>query len=49
MGRKAAQLLLRHINSGDSEPEAIVSPVRLVVRESCGAAVHMDERTEVEA
>lgn len=38
MGRKAAQLLLRHINSGDIEPEAIVSPVRLVVRESCGAA-----------
>ena len=38
MGRKAAQLLLRHINSGDSEPEAIVSPVRLVIRESCGAA-----------
>ena len=37
MGRRAAQLLLKQINAGRVEPEAIVSSVRLVVRESCGA------------
>lgn len=37
MGRRAAQLLLRQINSGKVEAEAIVSAVRLVVRQSCGA------------
>ena len=30
-------LLLKQINAGRVEPEAIVSSVRLVVRESCGA------------
>lgn len=37
MGRRAAQLLLKQINAGKVEPEQIVSPVRLVVRQSCGA------------
>ena len=37
MGRRAAQLLLKQINAGRAEPEAIVSSVRLVVRESCGS------------
>jgi LacI family transcriptional regulator len=37
MGRRAAQLLLKQINAGRVEPEAIVSSVRLVVRQSCGA------------
>jgi LacI family transcriptional regulator len=37
MGRRAAQLLLKQINAGKAEPESIVSSVRLVVRESCGA------------
>jgi LacI family transcriptional regulator len=37
LGRRAAQLLLRQINAGKAEPEAVVSSVRLVVRESCGA------------
>ncbi len=34
MGRRAAQLLLKQINSGKVEAEAIVSAVRLVVRQS---------------
>ncbi len=38
MGRRAAQMVLKQINAGRVEPEAIVSSVRLVVRESCGAA-----------
>lgn len=38
MGRRAAQLLLKQINAGKVEPEAIVSSVRLAVRQSCGAA-----------
>lgn len=42
MGRKAAQLLLKQINSGEIEAEAIVSPVRLVVRESCGTVARED-------
>jgi LacI family transcriptional regulator len=37
MGRRAAQLLLKQINAGRVEPEAIVGSVRLVVRQSCGA------------
>ncbi|PYE43497.1 LacI family transcriptional regulator [Rhizobium sp. PP-F2F-G20b] len=36
MGRRAAQLLLKQINAGKAEAEAVVTPVRLVVRESCG-------------
>ncbi len=39
MGRSAAELLLKQINSGKAEAEAIVSSVRLVVRESCGASL----------
>jgi LacI family transcriptional regulator len=38
MGRRAAQLLLKQINAGSAEAEAIQTAVRLVVRESCGAA-----------
>lgn len=37
MGRRAANLLLKQINSGNHDAEAVVTPVRLVVRESCGA------------
>ena len=37
MGRRAAQLLLKQINAGKVEPEAVVSPAHLVVRRSCGA------------
>ncbi len=37
MGRRAAQQLLKQINAGTTEPEAIVSAVRLVVRDSCGS------------
>jgi LacI family transcriptional regulator len=40
MGRRAAQLLLKQINAGKAEAESIVSSVRLVVRESCGAPFH---------
>jgi LacI family transcriptional regulator len=36
MGRRAAQLLLKKINTGDTENEAMVTSVRLVRRESCG-------------
>lgn len=39
MGRRAAQLLLKQINSGSSEPEALISGVRLVIRQSCGAGL----------
>lgn len=48
MGQRAAQLLFRHINTGSFEPENIVTSVRLVVRESCGAArsrAQLRERT----
>jgi LacI family transcriptional regulator len=38
MGRRAAQLLLKQISAGKAEAETIVSSVRLVVRESCGAS-----------
>jgi LacI family transcriptional regulator len=44
MGRRAAQLLLKQINSGNADAEAIVSSVRLVVRESSGTAVAGKER-----
>lgn len=43
MGRRAAQLLLKQINAGDFDAEAIVAPVRLVVRESCGAPQRMKQ------
>ncbi len=43
MGRRAAQLLLKQINAGKAEPEAIVSAVRLVVRQSCGAGREQTE------
>lgn len=38
MGRRAAQLLLKQISAGKAEAETIVSSVRLVVRDSCGAS-----------
>jgi LacI family transcriptional regulator len=38
MGRRAAQLLIKQINAGRAEAEAVVGSVRLVVRESCGAS-----------
>lgn len=38
MGQRAAQLLLKQINSGKAEAESIVSSVRLIVRDSCGAS-----------
>jgi LacI family transcriptional regulator len=44
MGRRAAQLLLKQINAGKADAEAIVSSVRLVVRQSCGAATDKRER-----
>jgi LacI family transcriptional regulator len=37
MGRRAAQLLLKQINAGKPDAEAIVTSVRIVVRESCGS------------
>ena len=37
MGMRAAQLLLKQINAGKAEAEAVTTSVRLVVRESCGA------------
>ncbi len=39
MGRRAAQMLLKQINSGRVEAEAQVASVRLVVRQSCGATL----------
>ncbi|MBB5573157.1 MULTISPECIES: LacI family DNA-binding transcriptional regulator [Rhizobium] len=47
MGRRAAQLLLKQINSGKVEAEAIVSAVRLVVRQSCGAGLDTTARRVV--
>ncbi len=44
MGRRAAQLLLKQINAGKAEPESLVGAVRLVVRESCGAAKTLSGR-----
>lgn len=43
MGRRAAQLLLKQINSGQIDQESIVTSVRLVVRQSCGAPVKQPE------
>jgi DNA-binding LacI/PurR family transcriptional regulator len=37
LGRRIAQLLLRQVSAGRVEQELITTPVRLVVRESCGA------------
>ncbi|QRM57457.1 LacI family DNA-binding transcriptional regulator [Sinorhizobium sp. BG8] len=36
MGRRAAQLLLKQINAGRADAEAIISSVRLMVRQSSG-------------
>ncbi len=36
MGQRAAQLLMKQINAGKPEPEALTGAVRLVVRQSCG-------------
>ncbi len=48
IGRRAAQLLLKQISAGKAEAEAIVSSVRLVVRESCGAMNQpLQERKQV--
>ncbi len=38
IGQRAAQMLLKQINAGKPEAEQVVSAVRLIVRESCGAA-----------
>jgi LacI family transcriptional regulator len=37
LGSRAAQLLMRHLASGDFEPEAVLCPTNLVIRKSCGA------------
>ncbi len=37
MGRRAANLLLKQINSNNPDGEAVITSVRLVVRDSCGA------------
>ncbi|MCG5479678.1 LacI family DNA-binding transcriptional regulator [Sinorhizobium alkalisoli] len=39
MGERAAELLLKQIGAGQADAQAIVSPVRLVVRQSCGAPI----------
>ncbi|MGO4437130.1 LacI family DNA-binding transcriptional regulator [Rhizobium sp. RAF56] len=44
MGRQAAELLLKQINSGKVEAEAIVGAVRLVVRQSSGATLKLAKR-----
>jgi LacI family transcriptional regulator len=38
LGSRAAQLLMRHLASGDFEPEAVLCPTMLVLRKSCRAA-----------
>jgi LacI family transcriptional regulator len=38
IGQRAAQMLLKQINAGKPEAEQAVGAVRLIVRESCGAA-----------
>lgn len=43
MGQRAAQLLLKQINSGQRDQESIVTSVRLVVRQSCGTTVKHSE------
>jgi LacI family transcriptional regulator len=37
LGSRAAQLLMRHLASGDFEPEAVLCPTTLVSRKSCSA------------
>lgn len=44
MGRRAAQLLLKQINAGKADAEAIIGSVRLVIRQSCGSAADKRER-----
>ncbi|WP_457586935.1 LacI family DNA-binding transcriptional regulator [Ensifer canadensis] len=44
MGQRAAELLLKQINAGKAEAESIVGSVRLVVRQSCGAAIERKKR-----
>ena len=39
MGQQAAQLLFKQINAGRAEPEAVLTGVRLVVRQSTAAPV----------
>lgn len=39
LGRRAAQLLLKQINAGRAEPENLTTAVRLVIRDSSGAAI----------
>lgn len=46
MGQRAAQLLLKQINSAKVEPEAQVLSVRLVVRESSGIGKNARNREE---
>ncbi len=44
IGQRAAQMLLKQINAGKPEAESAVSSVRLIVRESCGAAMNKPGR-----
>jgi len=37
LGRRVAQLLLRQVSAGRVDQELVTTPIRLVVRESCGA------------
>ena len=43
MGRRAATLLLKQINSNSSDGEAVITAVRLVVRESSGKAIKAEQ------
>ncbi len=38
LGSRAAQLLMRHLASGDFKPEAVLCPTTLALRKSCRAA-----------
>jgi LacI family transcriptional regulator len=38
LGSRAAQLLMRHLASGDFEPVTVLRPTTLAMRSSCGAA-----------
>jgi len=38
LGSRAAQLLMRHLASGDFEPETVLCPTTLIVRASCGTS-----------
>jgi LacI family transcriptional regulator len=44
MGARAAQLLLKQVSAGKADAEAVVSSVRLVVRESSGAKLPEEPR-----